>query len=94
MPKSPVKGTKQVLLELPVELVEEAKGFAQSRSESLKEVVIDALRRHMAYPPPPKPAPLPPPAPPPPAPFPDAAASAPTRANVKPKKPAPKRGKK
>jgi hypothetical protein len=71
MPKQPVKGTKQVLLELPEGLVADAKAFAASRGETLKEVVIGALRRHMAYPPQPKPPPVPPPIPDP-DPLPDA----------------------
>jgi hypothetical protein len=61
MPKQPVKGTKQVLFELPEQLVEDAKAFAKKRSESLKDVVIQALHRHMANPPPlPTDTPLPP----------------------------------
>ena len=64
MPKQPVKGTKQVLLELPEQLVRDGKDFAQSRGESFKEVVIQALRRHMAFPPPPPPPVVPPPLPP------------------------------
>jgi hypothetical protein len=72
MPKRPVEGTKQVLLELPEELVQAAKAFAELRGESFKYVVIEALRRHMAFPPSPPP---PPAAPPPPEPFPPAGGS-------------------
>lgn len=61
MPKQPVKGTKQVLLELPEQLVEDAKTFARGRRETLKDVVIQSLFRHMANPPPlPTDSPLPP----------------------------------
>lgn len=64
VPKQPVKGTKQVLLELPEQLVADAKEFAAGRGETLKEVTTQALRRHMAYPPaPPQPEPERPPEP-------------------------------
>jgi hypothetical protein len=66
MPKQPTKGTKTVTMELPEVLIEQAKEFAQSRRESFKEVVVQALQRHMAYPPSP-PVPV---VPPPIAPFP------------------------
>ena len=65
MPKRPMKGTKAVTLEIPEELLTQVKTFAERRDERFREVVVEALRRHLAYPPPPPapPAPLPPPAP-------------------------------
>lgn len=80
MPRQPVKGTKQVLVELPEQLVADAKAFAAKRTQTFKDVVIEALRRHMAYPPP---APEPP-VEPPPVPLPDAKPAKP--AGKKPKK--------
>jgi hypothetical protein len=74
MPRSPVKGTKGVYLELPERVLDEARAFAKRRGETLKDVVTAALRRHMAYPPPPPAPPEPPPPLPPPEPFPDAGA--------------------
>jgi len=48
-------------LELPVEVIDDAKGFARSRGETLSKVMVAALRRHMASPPPiPEMVPLPP----------------------------------
>jgi hypothetical protein len=61
MPKRPVEGTAQVNAELPVELLDELKRFAASRGETVRAVILMALRRHMANPPPPPvPTPLPP----------------------------------
>lgn len=80
MPKNPTKGTKQVLLELPESLVEQAKEFASSRGETFKQMVIEAIRRHMAYPSPPPPPPAPEPTP---APFPDDSATAPSKKGKK-----------
>jgi hypothetical protein len=69
MPQKPVEGTGQVNAELPVELLDELKRFAKSRGEKVREVIEQALRRHMAYPPPPVvPPPVPPIAPLPPVP--------------------------
>src|SRR5580692_8402298 len=53
MPQKPVEGTGQVNAELPVELLDELKRFAKIRGEKVGEVIEQALRRHMAYPPPP-----------------------------------------
>jgi hypothetical protein len=61
MPIRPTKGTKQTNLELPIEVIDRAREFAKSRGETLSEVVVAALRRHMANPPPlPGSVPLPP----------------------------------
>lgn len=61
MPVRPTKGTRQTNLELPVDVIDTAKEFARSRGETLSEVVVAALRRHMANPPPlPETVPLPP----------------------------------
>lgn len=71
MPTRPSQGLKGVYVELPPEVIDEAKQFAEKRGESFREVVLAALRRHMAYPPPPPPPPAPPPPLPEPAPFPN-----------------------
>ena len=62
MPQPPVKGTAQVNAELPTALLDELKQFALSRGEKVREVIAQALRRHMDNPPPPPTAlpPLPP----------------------------------
>lgn len=64
MPKRPVHGTGQINAEVPVELLDEVKRFASSRGEKVREVLIAALRRHMANPPPPPVVPELPPLPP------------------------------
>ncbi len=81
MPKNPMKGTKQVLMELPEGFVQDVKTFAMDRGQTFKDVTIEALKRHMAYPPP-KPEP---PKELPPVPLPDVQSDG--------KKPAPKKGK-
>lgn len=61
MPIRPTKGTRQTNLELPVEVIDQAKAFAKGRGETLGEVIVAALKRHMANPPPlPAEVPLPP----------------------------------
>jgi hypothetical protein len=60
MPIRPSKGIVPKYIEFPSELATETEAFAKGRGESFREVVIQALRRHMANPPPP-PVPLPPP---------------------------------
>jgi hypothetical protein len=61
MPINPKPGSRQTNLELPIEVLDRAKEFAKSRGESLVDVVVAALLRHMANPPPlPQDAPLPP----------------------------------
>ena len=57
MPSKPRKH-KGVYVELPPDLVEKAKAFGEKRGEGFKDVVVDALQRHLAYPPSP-PAPEP-----------------------------------
>jgi hypothetical protein len=58
-------GTKQVGLELAGALVDELRRFAAGRAETMRQVVEQALRRHMDNPPPIPPLPpLPPVAPP------------------------------
>lgn len=80
MPIRPTKGTKQTNLELPIDVIEEARAFAKQRRETLSDVVVAALRRHMANPPPlPSDVPLPP---------------VPSVGESEPKKPAAKKGKK
>jgi hypothetical protein len=61
MPANPTKNAKQFSTELPVDVLEALKRFATDRGEKVRDVVIAALRRHMANPPPP---PVPPPLPP------------------------------
>jgi hypothetical protein len=48
----PKPGVSQVNFELPTELLDEAKAFAEARGQSLKYVMTRALRRHMNHPPP------------------------------------------
>lgn len=50
--RPPKKGVAQVNFELPAELLDEAKEFAESRGQTLKYVMARALRRHMDSPPP------------------------------------------
>lgn len=69
MARKSTKGTRQLGVEVAETLIEEVRAFAVARGEKLRQVVEEALRRHMAYPPPPVP-PVPPPVP---APLPDAA---------------------
>jgi hypothetical protein len=58
-------GTKQLGLELAESLAGELRRFAAGRSETMRQVVEQALRRHMDNPPPiPKLPPLSPVAPP------------------------------
>ena len=52
-------GTAQVNAELPVELLDEVKAFAEARGQHIREVIARALRRHLDNPPPP-PTPDPP----------------------------------
>lgn len=73
MARKVAKGTSQLATQLDSELLAAVRGFAQSRNETLREVLELALRRHLANPPPvilpPPIPPLPPLAPPvPPAP--------------------------
>jgi hypothetical protein len=64
MPKVPTKNTTPFSTELPTDLVEALRAFASQRGEKVKDVVIMALRRHMATPPPPPVVPELPPLPP------------------------------
>jgi hypothetical protein len=68
MSQKPVEGTGQVNAELPVELLDELKRFAKGRGEKVREVIAQALRRHMDNPPPPPVPAYAPPLPPVPAP--------------------------
>jgi hypothetical protein len=76
MPVRPSKNVTGKYIELPSELAAEVDKFAEKRGESFKAVVVDALRRHMAYPPPP-PVPVAPPPLPPITPLPPVTASEP-----------------
>jgi hypothetical protein len=61
MPTRPSKNVVGKYLEFPTEIAEEVDGFAKSRGQTFRAVVIEALRRHMDNPPPPpKPPELPP----------------------------------
>lgn len=64
MPANPTKNTRMVSAELPVELADALKQFATGRGEKVRDVLIAALRRHMASPPPPPVVPELPPLPP------------------------------
>lgn len=48
----PKKGAAQINVELPPEMLDEVKAFAEGRGQTLKFVVWRALRRHMDSPPP------------------------------------------
>ncbi|HEV3436898.1 MAG TPA: hypothetical protein VG122_06045 [Gemmata sp.] len=89
MPSVERPGKKGVYIEFELDFLLTAQEFAKSRSESFKEVVVQALTRHMANPPPP-PVPLPPP---PITPLPPVTASEPVTGKPAAKK-ASKRGKK
>jgi hypothetical protein len=52
MPIRPSKNVVAKYLELPPGLAREVEKFAKSRGQSFKGVVVEALRRHLAYPPP------------------------------------------
>jgi len=64
MPAKPTKNSRTFTVELPVDLLEAFSQFAESRGETKREVLIAALRRHMASPPPPPIVPALPPLPP------------------------------
>lgn len=64
MPANPTKNSRTFTAELPVDLLEAFSQFAESRGETKREVLIAALRRHMAHPPPPPVVPELPPLPP------------------------------
>lgn len=52
MPTNPKKGSTQLNLELPTDLVEAFRAFCASRGETPTHNAAVALRRHMANPPP------------------------------------------
>jgi hypothetical protein len=58
------KGTVQLGQSIDEDLMEQLRGFASEREETLRHVIEEALRRHMAFPPPKRK-----PEPPPPEPF-------------------------
>ena len=68
VPTQPTKGTRQFNVELPSDLVDEFRRFAEGRGESVSQHTARALRRHMDSPPPlpPSDPPLPPTGPVPP----------------------------
>lgn len=50
----PIRGSKDVkprYIEFPADLDEQLAAFAESRGVSLKSVIVEACRRHLAYPP-------------------------------------------
>lgn len=52
----PLRGSKNVrprYVELPTELDAELEAFAAARGQTFKAVIVEACRRHLAYPPPP-----------------------------------------
>lgn len=62
MPVRPSKDVKAKYLELPSDLDSAVTDFATGRGLTYRAVVVDALRRHLAYPPPipdTSPAPIP-----------------------------------
>lgn len=61
MPNNPVRGVKQINVELSPEVLDRLKAFAESRGQTLRYVVERAIVRHMDSPPPvPPDPPLPP----------------------------------
>lgn len=70
MSAKPKKGAAQINAELPPEMLDEVKAFAESRGLTIKHVVWRALRRHLDSPPPLVPDPPLPPCDPDPAPVP------------------------
>lgn len=48
----PKTGVTQINFELPPEMLDEVKAFAEARGQSLKFVMQRALRRHLDNPPP------------------------------------------
>jgi hypothetical protein len=48
----PVKGTRQVNAELPPELLDRLKEFAESRGQTVRHVIERAIVRHLDNPPP------------------------------------------
>ncbi len=75
MPIRPSKDVKAKYLELPIDLDSAVNDFAADRGQTYRSVVVDALRRHLAYPPP-----LPDTAP---APIPDAGNGSPKKSRKK-----------
>lgn len=53
MPIRPSANVVGKYVELPLDLVADAERFAVDRGLKFREVVIEALRRHLAFPPPP-----------------------------------------
>ena len=51
MPKRPQKGTKAMLLELDLALVDRVRSLAESNSRAFREEVSHALSRHLEVPP-------------------------------------------
>lgn len=52
MGTKPVKGARQVNAELPPELLDRLKAFAEERGQTIRYVIERALVRHMDSPPP------------------------------------------
>lgn len=82
----PKTGAAQVNVELPPEVLDELKQFAEARGQTLKYVIGRAIRRHMDSPPPLVPDPPLPEATPDPAPAPKRAAKTGPKAPAKPRK--------
>ena len=68
MATKPVRGAKQVNAELPEELLDRLKAFAESRGQTIRYVIERAIIRHLDNPPPLLPDPPLPPGEPDPAP--------------------------
>jgi hypothetical protein len=50
----PIRGSKDVrprYIEMPADLDEQLAAFAAARGQTIKAVVVEACRRHLAYPP-------------------------------------------
>lgn len=89
MTRRSTKGTRQLAAELLAEVVDDFKKFCRDRDETVRYHLELALRRHMANPPPPQEPPPPPAITPLPPITPPAEAPQP----AKPRKTAPKKGK-
>lgn len=57
MPNRPTKGAQIVYLELPIELVTRIDAMAAKMHRTRKAEIMQAIERHLAYPPEPQPLP-------------------------------------
>lgn len=53
MPSRGSKNVVQIVIEFPPDAAQAVRSFAHIRGQTVKDVVLHALRRHIKYPPPP-----------------------------------------